>query len=258
MYAPSQIRRINTLPESEKKKAMDAYVDSTLNVIIDAKVLEISANRVGVSVMDAEVDDLIVNISSQNYAFRNAVQTVMSREGRVTPEIRLFVKSVLLQEKLRPVLINRAVVSDEEVYAKLKGQSGSGIGDNEYDLNMIFFPDRQSYDAFAAKAKTADFFKAAEEVGVAVVKMGYITKNYLLPEIAERLDKLTIGRASGPVFDSEGRYMVMMVADIRKKVKASEQVFESAADNIRSERMDMVFQNWLAKSRQSIVIHKEV
>ncbi|MDR2400303.1 MAG: SurA N-terminal domain-containing protein [Deferribacteraceae bacterium] len=258
MYAPSQVRQINTLPESEKKSAMDAYINSTLNIIIDSRVLEISANRMGVFVADAEVDDLIVNISSQNYAFRNAVQTVMNREGRVTPEIRLFVKTVLLQEKLRPVLINRAVVAEEEVYEKLKSDPASSIGEDEYDLSIIFFPDRAVYNNFTEKVKTSDFFKAAEETGQSVIKMGYITKGYLLPEIASRLDKIAVGSISEPIVDSEGRYMVLMVGDVRKKTAVSEQVLEAAEENMRSERMDMVFQNWLDKSRQSIVIHKEI
>jgi parvulin-like peptidyl-prolyl isomerase len=258
MYAPNQVRRINTLPEAEKKKAMDAYVNTTLDTIIDSRVLEISAIRVGVSVTDAEVDDLIVNITSQNYTFRSAVQAVMNREGRVTPEIRLFVRSVLLQEKLRPVLINRAVVSSEEVFDKIKSDPASNLGENEYDLNMLFIPNEAAYNDFSLKLKKADFFAAAEAAGLSVVKMGYISKNYLLPEIASRLDNIPKGSVSEAVVDSEGRYMVMMVADVRKKTAVSEEVQEATEDNMRSERMNYVFQSWLEKSRQSIVIHKEV
>jgi parvulin-like peptidyl-prolyl isomerase len=258
MYAPNQVRRINTLPEAEKKKAMDIYVNDTLDVIIDSRVLEISANRLGVSVTDAEVDDLIVNITSQNYAFRNAVQVVMSREGKVTPEIRLFVRSVLLQEKLRPVLINRAVVSTEEVNEKIKSDPANNLGENEYDLNMLFIPNKAVYNDFSLKLKNTDFFAAAEGVGLSVVKMGYTSKNYLVSEIAARLDNTTKGRVSEPVIDSEGRYMVMLVADVRKKTAVSEEVQEATEEDMRSERMNYVFQSWLAKSRQSIVIHKEV
>jgi parvulin-like peptidyl-prolyl isomerase len=258
MYAPNQVRRINTLPEAEKKKAMDIYVNTTLDAIIDSRVLEISANRVGVSVTDAEVDDLLVNITSQNYAFRNAVQAVMSREGKVTPEIRLFVRSVLLQEKLRPVLINRAVVSVEEVNEKIKNDPASNLGENEYDLNMLFIPNKAAYNDFSLKLKNTDFFTAAEAAGLSVVKMGYTSKNYLVAEIAARLDNTTKGSVSEPVVDSEGRYMVMLVADVRKKTAVSEEVQEATEEDMRSERMNYVFQSWLAKSRQSIVIHKEV
>jgi hypothetical protein len=52
--------------------------------------------------------------------------------------------------------------------------------------------------------------------------------------------------------------MVMLITDIREKSTVSEQMMESTSDNIRSERMEKVFQNWLEKSRQTIVIHKEV
>jgi parvulin-like peptidyl-prolyl isomerase len=213
---------------------------------------------VGVSVTDAEVDDLIVNISAQNYAFRNTVQTTINLEGRVTPGIRLFVRRVLLQEKLRPVLINRAVVAEEEVYDKLKNEPASGIGKTEYDLNMLFIPDEAAYNHFAEKLKTKNFFDAAEDSKLSVVKMGYITKDFLLPEIAAQLDKLPEGSVSAPVIDSEGRYMLMLITDMREKRTVSEQVLESASDNMRSERMEKVFQNWLEKSRQTIVIHKEV
>jgi parvulin-like peptidyl-prolyl isomerase len=168
------------------------------------------------------------------------------------------VKSALLQEKLRPVLINRAVVAEEEVYEQVKKDPAHKIGELEYDLNMLFIPDKVGYDKFTDLLKQSDFFKAAGELGLSPVKMGYITKNFLLPEIASRLDNIPKGSVSAPVIDSEGRYLVMMVADIRNKTTVSDEALNSVEEGIRSERISTIFKNWLIKSRQTIVIHKEV
>jgi parvulin-like peptidyl-prolyl isomerase len=134
-----------------------------------------------------------------------------------------------------------------------------GIGKKEYDVYLLFLPDGSLFAEFqkAYDENGGDFEKAAKSLNLSPIHMGFITEDYILPELSSALKNIKEGELSEPIEDPEGRILVIAAKEIRTKTAISQELETTVKEEIRSERANTVFQNWLNRSRQSIVIYKQ-
>ncbi len=256
IFAPSVVRSINSLPAEERTTEWADYFEKTLNYMIDSTVLQIAAARAGATTAPGEVDDAIIRLRDENNEFRTFVRNVLNREGRITPELYLFVQNELLKSKIVPTLQARAVVTEEDIYNYIKQDPDADLGAMEYNIDLLFLPDEAANKAFYEELDHGSFETAAAVVEQSVVPMGWVTKTHLVKDIANALDALQTGDVSAPYQEEDVRYMVVRLADTRIKTQLSEDMRNNVIARIKSERMTGIFEKWLENSRQSIVIHK--
>lgn len=243
------------MPEDARQSAWREYYNSTLSLLIDTNILQIAAERMGESISQPEIDDAIIRLRDENTDFRIHVQTILNREGKITPELRFFVQNELLKAKILPILQSRAVVTEQDIYEYMLTDPTTEIGSVEYNIALLFLNDADSYQLFKKTLGSTSFKTAADAAGAVPVNMGWITKVNLVQDIAEALDKMQTGDVSDPVIDTDGRYMVVYLTDMRVKSSISDDMKSNIINKIRMERIQTIYTKWLDKNRQSILVH---
>lgn len=254
-YSPATVKDINKMPEDARQSAWREYYNSTLSLLIDTNILQIAAERMGESISQPEIDDAIIRLRDENTDFRIHVQTILNREGKITPELRFFVQNELLKAKILPILQSRAVVTEQDIYEYMLTDPTTEIGSVEYNIALLFLNDADSYQLFKKTLGSTSFKTAADAAGAVPVNMGWITKVNLVQDIAEALDKMQTGDVSDPVIDTDGRYMVVYLTDMRVKSSISDDMKSNIINKIRMERIQTIYTKWLDKNRQSILVH---
>ncbi len=254
-YSPATVKEINKMPEDARQSAWREYYNSTLSLLIDTNILQVAAERMGESISQPEIDDAIIRLRDENTDFRIHVQTILNREGKITPELRFFVQNELLKAKILPILQSRAVVTEQDIYEYMLTDPTTEIGSVEYNIALLFLNDADSYQLFKKTLSSTSFKTAADAAGAVPVNMGWITKANLVQDIAEALDKMQTGDVSDPVIDTDGRYMVVYLTDMRVKSSISDDMKNNIINKIRMERIQAIYTKWLDKNRQSILVH---
>lgn len=254
-YAPVRVRYINSLPDGEREQVWQDYYETTMGQYIEAYVVEMASARMGVTTNDEEVDQAILVLQEQNSEFQAELRGIMSREGAVTPEIRLYVKSIVLQQKLLPMLHYRSVITDEDILRYMREDMNVEPEETEYKVKMLFLPNAELYNDIKPRL-AENFDNIPNETGASLADMGFIHASSLLPEMGAIVRGLKAGEISEAYVDNDGRYVVIKVEETRASTGISEIDREYLMNTLRSRQMEMIFNNWLERQRNTIIIHR--
>ena len=254
-YAPAQVRAINALSDNEREVAWNQYYNSTITNLIRAHTVEIACARAGVLTSQEEVDAAVIALQEQNSMFRDELMNIVAREGQVTPEIRLYVQTIILQEKLMPMLRYRSVVTDEDIIKYMREDMNIVHEAEEYHVKLLFLPDKELYEAVKDKI-ASDFDKIVAETGTSTIDMGFIQSNVLRPEMGALLKGMKAKEVSAPYVDAEGRYVVLWVPATRKSSGLSEADRNYMMNTLKYRQMEVIFNNWLERNEKTIIVHR--
>ncbi|MDR0454285.1 MAG: peptidylprolyl isomerase [Deferribacteraceae bacterium] len=256
-FAPGIVRSINNDSDPEKRKAMwNRYYNETLELMIQNTTIQIAAARMGQIVTEQQIDEVLLRMQEQNSLFRARVREIMDREGKITPELRMEAKNELLREKVQAILFPRIVVTEEDVRNYLKNDPNVNFGQTEYNLELVLLPGRTSYNNFSNAMKKGGFEDAAAEVSQPIIKMGWINPDELVPEMRDAVKQLSPGELSKAVSDSDGRYAVLMLRDIRNESNVTDSLKKSVINKIQMEQIETVFKNWIERNKRSILVNR--
>jgi peptidyl-prolyl cis-trans isomerase SurA len=254
-YAPAKVRSINALPEDERENIWNEYYESTMEDIIHAYVVELAALRLDITTADNEVEEAILTLQEQNSEFRTELRAIIAREGIVTPEVKQYVKTIVLQQKLLPMLRYRSVITDEDILKYMREDMNIEPDDIEYRVKLLFLPDGAAYEALREQLPEG-FEDVPAETGATDIDMGYIQSTMLLPEMGAMVRGMQAGQVSAPYVDDEGRYVIIKVTDTRKSSGISETDREYLMNTLRNRQMETIFENWLERNKKTIIIYR--
>ncbi|MDR2868916.1 MAG: hypothetical protein LBV04_00525 [Deferribacteraceae bacterium] len=259
-FAPAIVRSINDMEAGdERNTAWEAYYNEAIEQVIYDKTLEIAAARVGVSATNEEVEEMIVVLQEQNTQFRAQVLAILEREGVVTPELFLFVKQIIIKNKLSGMLVSRAIVTESDIIAYLREQRPDFQAEQvEYNVDIVFFPDDDSLEiAIDALDDGSSLELAAEAAGQSMIAMGWTRPEQLASaDMQSELLNLQDGSTSKGINDGSGRYLVMRRNEMRRSINIPEAERNSITYTLREQQLNAIFMNWLEKQKQSIVVNR--
>lgn len=256
LYAPKKLKSIYEIDNiEEQKKLLSDYYSSTVTAIIDSMVIETIASRYGVSVSDREVEEMLPIVSQQNIYFRDQVNEILEREQDITPELKLVVKNAIIQEKIRPMVMGKVVITDEDVKKYLEENSGFNSEITQYYVKIAFFDNRELYDEFVNSGGIRSFDNINPSLGV-IADMGWVTPDHLIESVSEKVKFMKKGEVSSPVEDAEGRIMVAKIVDIRKNSVIPEDLYQKAYADIFDVQVQKVFSRWINNNKRSILISR--
>ena len=224
--------------------------------MIQNTIVEMSAVRMGQTVTEQQVDEILIRMQEQNSQFRAKVREIIDREGKITPELRMEAKNELLREKVQAILFPRIVVTEEDIINYIKDDSNVNFGQTEYNLEIVFLPDKYVYAAFQNALKKGTFEDAAAAVSHPVIKMGRLGLDELIPEIRDEIKNLSAGGVSKAVIDEEKRYAVLRVIDINKSTTIPDSLRNSVINTIQLSQIDTIFNNWIDRNKNSILVNR--
>lgn len=256
VFAPSVVRSIYSIADSEKQEeAWNDYFNQTVDFMIYDVTLQTAASRIGITASDEEIQELIIVLQEQNTEFREHVREILDREGSVTPELYLFVKQVILTNKVQSSLSARAIVTEEDVKEYLKNDPNSGYGLAEYNVKLAFFPNDESYGKFESFSKKIPFHEAAAAAGHSAIDMGWVKSADLVPSVRDEVEKMKKGDTSH-IKDPAGNIIAIKLEDTRTSAAISEGMRNAATYALKEKQRETIFNRWLERQKQSIVVYR--
>ena len=194
-FAPSIVRSINAMTDNEEReKAWQAYYDEAIEFVIYDKTLEIAAARSGITANDREIQEMIGILQEQNTQFRERVRSILDREGTVTPELYLFVKQIILRNKLSNILVPRAIVTEEDLKNYIRQNNPDAqYEQTEYDIAIVFLADEAQYNRFRSSIRRSGLEDAAEAADTSLINMGWVRMEHLVENMPQELEYLNVG-----------------------------------------------------------------
>jgi hypothetical protein len=254
-FAPAQVRSIND--QTNTSLDWDTYYRETLDFLIYDKTLEIAASRVGVNATDEEIENMIVVLQNENTQFREQVSAILEREGAVTPGLSLLVKQIIIKDKLMRMLASRSIVTEADIRRYISANNPDAQAEHtEYNVDVAFVPDERTLGVFHKAIDTQTMDLAAKGVGGTMVEMGWVRMDDLVGDIRADLANITKGELSRGTKDSSGRYMVVRLNDTRTVTNVSEDERNYITYMLRTQQLNQIFENWLARQKESIIVNQ--
>jgi peptidyl-prolyl cis-trans isomerase SurA len=244
---------------------IDASDREVLEQFITDKLLEAETRDAGIKVTDADVDQYIEQVKSNNRLSEEDFKTVLSREGQTLVSYKFSVKTELEKTEL----INRQVKSkvnitneDVERYYKLNSQNyrtGDRARIRHILLSLAENAPPDAVQAANAKAKELyqrikageDFATLAQEYSDGAGRadggdIGWVKRGSLIGGLEEvAFQKLSVGQVSEPFRTTMGLHIVKLEARENGTVLPLAAVAPKIKEELYAKAMEERFNKWM-------------
>ncbi|MDR1037441.1 MAG: SurA N-terminal domain-containing protein [Deltaproteobacteria bacterium] len=228
--------RMNTLSPPQKAALSGAgdLQRQVLDMMIDEELVNQAAQKIGIQVPEAEVDEAVKSVMDQNKMNADTFRRALASVGTSLPAFRNQVRLEILKNKVVSYsIMSRVVVTEEEVTRYLNGEVPAGAqsafsttGVSDFNgVRIIFLPSSPSQagrvmaaaarikaeiDAglpFAEAAKKYSKGPGAEQGG----DPGNLVVRDLQPELQALARKLEPGKVSEPLNGGDAVLLITVV-----------------------------------------------
>lgn len=256
---PSQ--NTNITPQEEKK---------ILNQMIDQKLLEQEAEKLGISVTDSEIDAAIDSIKSRFNLSEEQMEQVMKKEN-LTPEgFREQWKLQLLSNKIMGSRIRGQIaVTDDEINKYYEENYGETESLEEAKIAHILI----SYDSATGEQKAREeaeqvavLAKSGKDFGTLAKEhsddtfsaarggeLGYFSKGDLVQSLEGAVEATPVGGIVGPI-ESPAGFHVIKVLDKKTAIKSLDEVREEIREKIYREKAEKELAAWIDEMKRAAYI----
>ncbi len=262
---------LRELEEAEKKikKTSEQKIsrNQALEQLIERKLIEQQAQKIGVSVSDREVEATI-DVLRQRYNLQGGeMEEALKKQNMTEEEFKEQWKYQLLTKKvLDNKLKGKIAVTNEEIkeyYTKNFGEIESA---DEVRIAQILLKDESEARNVAELARSGDedFSELAKRYSKDKISapaggdLGYFKKGDLIEPLANAVESAEEGQIRGPVQTQAG-YHILKVTD---RKSAEEGIPESTKLEIRekiyNQKVQKVLENWLTEVKDSAYIDRKI
>jgi parvulin-like peptidyl-prolyl isomerase len=245
-----------TTPPDKVAAKRDQLKKDMINEVIAELLVKDRADRLGISISEAEVKDALARLKEQyNIKTDEQFEQSLRSSGMSRADMEARLRDTLLTNKLfARELRGRDELTDKELRERYDREKESFRLPERAHLRAIIVtrPDNpaeaermaQRVQQIANDAKTApDFAKFAESVPENAMKekgadMGDVTRGELLPDLDKAVFNATSGAILGPIATKSGWHIIKVEQRLPSEVPA----FESVKDKLRKDVSDEAFQ----------------
>lgn len=255
-------------PEEERRMLFKLR-EEILNKMIDQTLTDQESKRLGISVLESEVDQRLENIKSEKFLTEEDLQKALAAEGYTLEEYRKKMKEQMLRIKLINVEVkSKIAITEEEIrddYDKHKEQYEER---KKYHLRTILVkvPDltmaEEKEDALKRMKAIVEALKAgaafdelarqysdditAEEGG----DLGLFSLEELSNQFRETVRWMKAGEVS-PVLETPQGYQLLMLQEIQRTPgKTFEEAKTEIEERLFRELVDEKYAEWLQGLRK--------
>jgi len=128
----------------EKRRMLFKVREEILNKMIDQTLTDQESKRLGISVLESEVDQRLEKIKSQRFLTEEDLQRALAAEGYTLEEYRKKLKEQMLQIKLINVEVkSKIAITEEEIR-------------NDYDQHRQAYEEKKAYHLRTILVKVSD------------------------------------------------------------------------------------------------------
>lgn len=225
------------------------YGNQALEVLLVNEVAKKEAEKMKISVEEAELDEEIKLLSEQ-YGGMEALNEVLASSNLTVEDVKKDIKSNLILEK---VLSKDIKVSEEEIKAYFDENKDSFVSEEQVEASHILLDTKEKADELLAQLeKGADFAKLAKENSTDTASaavggdLGFFGKGAMVEPFEDAAFAMEIGKME--VVESEFGFHLIKVTDKKPAAEAKfEDAKEEIAESLISQKMQADYSSWVTK-----------
>lgn len=249
----------------QREKRYD-LLHKVLNLMIEQKLAEQEARRIGIQIRQQEIDDTIEEIKRENHFTEEDMADILKKEGMTMEEYRENIENQLLKQSILSYQVHSKIVIEEdliqEYYDSHKDEYGEKIivrlqhiviaktDDNAFKLANKIYGELQNNILFDDLAKAYSDGPTADKGGT----LPAISKNDLEPAIAAAVSLLKKGDISPPVKSDSGIQILKLIDRETMEGKSFEAMRPGIYRELLNERINKRYREYLEELRSKAFI----
>jgi parvulin-like peptidyl-prolyl isomerase len=235
--------------------------EEVLEIIIAEKIMNLRAQKLGVTVSAEELEKKITEINKE---YGTEFSSLFIREKMSFERWKDEIKKEMLFEKLIAVDVNSHVkVSEDEAEDYFNEHKNLYKSEAKVRVAQIVVRDAAAAQQVLERLNTgADFFKLAREksIGPEAIRggdLGFITRQIMPEPLDDTIFNLRLNEIS-PIVQSPYGFHIFKVLEIKPaKIRNFAESKEEIMADIRAKKEEVAFAGWLESLKNKAVIKKE-
>jgi len=243
-----------------RKKEMTAQMYSqVLDQLVESSLVVQEAERLGISVDDADVDRAVENFKKEHNLNQERLELGLAAQGMTLEQYRERIREQILQSMIVSRAVRaKVVVTDEEIKAYYDTHYQEFKAKKKYHLKNIIVRDATALSTVQEKLENkVDFSQVAKDYSVgsnasAGGELGEFDISSFSNEIKVVLEGVGKGQYTKPV-DMGGAFQILYVADILSlgQGPVQEEVEKQIQDILFREHGEAQFKKWMENLKNS-------
>lgn len=239
-----------------------------LREMIDEKLIEQKAKKLGIAATDKDVDEVMQEMLSKKNLSMQEMQDAIASTGETFEDYKNDLRQHLTRRNLLAREIKRRVtVSDEEIgnYYREHRKDYEGKAAVRIKQILIIVPkdsDAETKEKLRVRAGeillrlksgvSFDLMAAQVSQGPAAQTggdLGFVEKGLMLPEVDRVAFSLGVGEMSDVIESAIGFHIITIVDKRGEGIKSFESVKEEIVEKIGKEKVEKKFEEWIREER---------
>ncbi len=258
--------KIRDMTPEERREFLKRYEKDYLDKMIDMKVQLKEADRLNITVSDAEVEQAIKSIQKKYSLTPEQFEKAIQQQGFSMDEYRKKLAEQILLNKVQSYkLAGEVFVSDKEVEEYIKKHPEEFKTKEGYSFRQILLRVRDDSERAVAEnvaQKIMELLKNGEpfdRVAERFIKappafMGkeviFVDRNDLSETLKNVLDSLKPGTYSEPFWTDRG----LVILYLQDRINQTESIKEIARERLRQEKISKRLKEWIRSLRSKYYI----
>ncbi len=251
---------LNIEDEELRTSTMNEYISQVVTYLIDQYVVEIAASREGIVVSDMEVDQVILEIITRNELTLDKLEKSLSEEGLTMAKYRYQLRNEILSSRVRnQILMPKIIVVNKDLIDIVNSNPDDYNLYDRYEVRIILMDSKKDITKVVKQFKSGDnFSELAKEFSTDATSsdggyMGFMDYELLSEEMQGALKEIEVDSIS-EIFEINNKWGVFYLVSKEGKYNFSDETRAALTEKAMEKQFNLVFKNWLERSRESTVI----
>jgi len=236
---------------------MELYGQTTLQSLIDNKVIELEAEKQNISVSEKEIDKELQSYM-ESFGGEDSFNLALEQSGGTLEQVKSEIENYL---KLKKLLEPEIEITEEEMKNYFEENKELFNQEEQVKASHILVEDEATAKKVSKKLASGEKFEElakeystdtsnAEQGG----DLGYFAKGEMVEEFEKAAFSLDVGKISDPVKTDYG-YHIIKVTDKKAAKEANYKDHQAEVkERILEEKMETEYSTWLEKKKEEYEI----
>lgn len=244
------------------ERVVNNMMEQALTHMIDTILLRQEAERLGITVSEADVDNELNMVVQRNQTSLEAFEATLVAQGSSLETMRSQIRNNILSQRIVSLMIARkVVVTQEEVTRYYGSHSHEFSADRSVDLSLIIFAPTANAEEVAKKIHngTLSFEDGARQYSVGPQpeqggKLGFIPWKDLIPPVQAAASILTTGQISQLFAIESYKALIRLNGSTPGRQMTLEEATPDIEQILRAPLLEARFQEYTKQLRNKAVI----
>lgn len=233
-----------------------------LDKMVEELLLELEAQRYGVTIQDSDVDEEVARIKAERNLTDEQLAEILAQDGFTVPEFRKRIRDSIKKQRIVGHMVHdKVLVTDTELKEEYKKNMDKYSTGETLDISVIVLPPdvaskevlKRIDDEEMTFAEAADKYSVGPGAGDGG-KVNGVMRRALAEDWQKALEGLEPGEMTDPMLIDGKETIILLRAVDPGEVTPFEEVKETIMKQLLAERRKQVFEDYFQKLHDKAVI----